>query len=173
MIYVDIDGVLVDSFPRAFEATRGALRDILSFELRKESFTSWFWGTEWEEGIRKLNQSLFCEDMPHIGEVLAAKIKEHKDSFLTEKPWVIDPIAEAFVCSLDRPITLCTAGSEMGARSKIRGHFESLPLIFSARKRVPHFWLHMEDATLVIDDDDQVIAAAEAAGIPTIHWRAP
>jgi len=174
VIYVDIDGVLVNSFPRAYIATRRALEDLCNYELSEKRFVHSFWGQDWKTAINNINQVRFMYGMEEIDDVLAARIKDYKDAMLIADPWDVCPIAEAFVCSLDKPLTLCTAGSEMGARSKIHGwpYFESLPLIHSARKRNPDFWTRLQgDATLVVDDDDEVIKAAESAFIPTIHWR--
>ncbi len=164
MIYVDIDGVLVDSYPIALDAMQQAYREITSGRLlHPKTFRRYFWGQTWEHAVEEMRL-----DAP-----TAAAIKERKEHLLAEVEWPIEPLAQAFINSLYDDITFCTAGGEMGARSKLRGlgSLAELPLIYSAPKRDRAFWETRANPALVIDDDDQVIAAAEAAGIHTIHWR--
>jgi beta-phosphoglucomutase-like phosphatase (HAD superfamily) len=172
MIYVDIDGVLVDSFGYTYKTLREAVH-AAGYEVPTSSaYRMHAWGRPWRI------VAIWLEACGIEGHALS-EIRVDKDrrleAYLLLNPPEINPILLAMLrdCKL---WTACTAGGHHNAALKL-ARLQMLGLftmtLSSCDKSDYLFWTAGlgKQCSLLIDDDINNIRAAEAAGKKTIHWR--
>lgn len=172
-IYADIDGFLVDSYSAVLRATRVAFNEVAEVQLPEDVFRRYFWGKSWEHGMHYLRGGFLGAGRDR----LPVLIKERKDVLLLATEWKVCPFARSLLQGMEdhHDIIICTAGSPEGAHAKLRGDtwLSNRPRMCSCSKD-KSFWAGIKERrpdSIVIDDSDSVIDAAEAAGLATIHWR--